>query len=83
MKATYLHIAGTAYTAGDCLYLTRSVEPKVIVARWLYLCPPIAAMPVSFMCTREVLAKQFGDTWPIYWASSVAPGAIWAWFSKF
>lgn len=53
-------------------------------ARFLYLTPPVMAMPVSYVVSREVLAKTFGDeqnvkTWP-YVAASVAPAAVWGVF---
>ncbi len=68
----------------DTLFVTQQYEPKVVAARWLYIAPPIAAMPVSFLATREILERMTGRKgYETYVAASVVPSAIYGIFSKF
>jgi len=67
----------------DIVFLTQSVNLTTNVARFLYITPPVTALPMAYITSREVLGAQFGHDkiWP-YFFSGLAPGAIWGAFRK-
>lgn len=80
-----LFFSGLFVSWMDAIYLTQSRSIKTTMARFLYLTPPVMALPVSYIVAREVLDKVPGDKgpnerwWP-YLGASLAPAAIWGVF---
>jgi len=81
---------GCALSYVDVMYVTQTVSTRTALARFLYITPPVAVIPPSYILAYQILTIKddwkkhkngVDKMWP-YVAAAFAPAAIWATFRR-
>lgn len=73
-------LVGSGLAITDIMFISQIQGLRAQLARYLFVMPPYAAMPISYIATREVMQNFFGDTATVYFWSMVAPASIYGAF---